>query len=80
MPTNKWVLTRIRDYIQETVNELLYKVSWPSWPELQNSAVIVFVASVIIALIVFFMDYIFGINSEDSYWRGFLGYFYSIFQ
>lgn len=32
------------------------KVSWPTWRELQNSAVIVLIASVIIALIVLVMD------------------------
>ncbi len=32
------------------------KVSWPTWPELQNSAVVVMVASLIIALVVALMD------------------------
>jgi preprotein translocase subunit SecE len=32
------------------------KVSWPTWAELQNSAVIVLVASIIIALLIFAMD------------------------
>lgn len=32
------------------------KVTWPTWAQLQNSAVVVLVASVIIALIIFAMD------------------------
>jgi preprotein translocase subunit SecE len=32
------------------------KVTWPTWGELQNSAVLVLVASFIIALVVFAMD------------------------
>jgi preprotein translocase subunit SecE len=43
-------------YFQEAYNELVHKVTWPSWKELQNSAIIVMVASLIIALIVAAMD------------------------
>jgi len=32
------------------------KVSWPTWLELQNSAVLVLVASILIALIILGMD------------------------
>ncbi|MFA5971720.1 MAG: preprotein translocase subunit SecE [Lentimicrobiaceae bacterium] len=43
-------------YITESYDELMHKVSWPTWSELQNSAVVVSVASLIIALVVFLMD------------------------
>ncbi|MGC9330307.1 MAG: preprotein translocase subunit SecE [Bacteroidales bacterium] len=43
-------------YIKGTYEELVHKVSWPTWSELQNSAIVVMVASVIIALIVYLMD------------------------
>ncbi len=43
-------------YLEEAYNELVHKVSWPTWKELQNSALIVMVASLIIALIVSIMD------------------------
>ncbi len=42
--------------IKESYNELLNKVSWPSWPELQSSTILVLIASMIIALLVFLMD------------------------
>ena len=32
------------------------KVTWPTWDKLQNSAIIVMVASVIFALVIFAMD------------------------
>ncbi len=32
------------------------KVTWPTWAQLQSSAVVVLVASVIIALVIFAMD------------------------
>jgi preprotein translocase subunit SecE len=47
---------KLRIYMEEAYNELVHKVSWPTWKELQNSALIVMVASLIIALIVFVMD------------------------
>lgn len=45
-------------YAKESYNELVHKVTWPTWPELLNSTVVVLVASVIIALIIFVMDLI----------------------
>jgi len=42
--------------IQEAYDELRYKTSWPSKKQLVKSAIIVMIASVIIALIIFVMD------------------------
>ncbi|MBS3768998.1 MAG: preprotein translocase subunit SecE [Bacteroidales bacterium] len=50
---------KIKYYLQESYNELVHKVSWPTWNELQRSAVIVMVASLIIAFVVFIMDFSF---------------------
>ena len=49
-------MANVVDFIKESYNEMTEKVSWPTWTELQNSAVIVLVASLIIALIVVLMD------------------------
>ena len=49
-------MRRIRIYVKETVDELLYKVSWPSWEDLQSSTMLVIVASSIIAVLVYGMD------------------------
>ena len=48
---------KVIGYLQETYNELIHKVSWPSWADLQNSSVVVMIASLIIALVVFVMDF-----------------------
>jgi preprotein translocase subunit SecE len=58
---------RFRTYIDETTNELLHKVSWPTWSELQSSAIVVMIASIIIALIVFAMDFTFNKGMEAIY-------------
>ncbi len=49
-------MKKVINYFKESYEELFKKVSWPSWSELQNSAVVVSIASLIIALIVFLMD------------------------
>ncbi len=50
---------KLKLYFQEAFNELIHKVSWPTWSDLQNSALVVMVASLIIALLIFVMDYSF---------------------
>ncbi len=42
----------------ESYKELVGKVTWPSLQELQKSALVVLVASMIIALLLLFMDLI----------------------
>lgn len=49
-------MNKVTEYVQEAYNELVYKVTWPTWKELQSSAVVVLIASIIIALIVLAMD------------------------
>ncbi|MBP6609589.1 MAG: preprotein translocase subunit SecE [Paludibacter sp.] len=47
---------KIINYIKESYSELVQKVSWPTRTELTNSAVIVLIASIILALLVWVMD------------------------
>ncbi len=53
-------MNKIRLYIQEASNELLHKVSWPTWEELQSSLVVVLVASLIFSLLIYAMDLAFS--------------------
>jgi|TARA_B100000959_G_scaffold191977_1_gene200732 preprotein translocase subunit SecE len=53
-------LIKIGSYIKESVDELLHKVSWPSWSDLQSSGIVVAIATVIISAIIYFMDTIFS--------------------
>ncbi|MBM3434609.1 MAG: preprotein translocase subunit SecE [Bacteroidetes bacterium] len=50
---------KIQNYVRESYDELVHKVSWPTWSELQNSAIVVSIASLIIALLVYLMDFSF---------------------
>ncbi|MDR0606092.1 MAG: preprotein translocase subunit SecE [Bacteroidales bacterium] len=66
-------------YVRESYDELVHKVTWPTWVELQNNTVVVSIASLIIALIVFFMDFIFGVQHiqfGSFIWKGLLGFLY----
>ncbi len=54
-------------YFKEAYDELVNKVTWPTWQELQGSAVIVMIASVIIALMIFVMDSSFSWILEKYY-------------
>jgi preprotein translocase subunit SecE len=47
---------KILNYFEESYDELKHKVSWPTWSELQSSAIVVSVASLIIAVVVYLMD------------------------
>ena len=53
---SKKFMAKIGTYIQESVDELFNKVSWPTWSELQSSSVVVMIASIIFALVIFAMD------------------------
>ena len=44
------------NYVKESYNELVNKVAWPSFPQLQSSTVVVMVASAILAIVVLLMD------------------------
>ena len=56
--------------IEESYDELRYKTSWPSKKQLLKSAMIVMVASVIIALIIFAMDQVLSNLMELVYTFG----------
>ncbi|MEZ5072538.1 MAG: preprotein translocase subunit SecE [Bacteroidales bacterium] len=60
-------MKRIVNYLKESYNELVHKVTWPTLKELQNSALVVMIASLIFALIVFGMDFSFQKILEGIY-------------
>ncbi|HBH25081.1 MAG TPA: preprotein translocase subunit SecE [Cytophagales bacterium] len=47
---------KLKNFIVESFDELRYKVSWPKLNELQNSSILVLVASLIFALVIYVMD------------------------
>ena len=55
------------NYLKESYAELTKKVSWPTWDKLQNSAILVMVASVIFALVIFAMDKVIEVAMKFIY-------------
>lgn len=49
-------MANVVEFIKDSYTEMSQKVTWPTWAQLQSSAVVVLVASVIIALVIFAMD------------------------
>jgi len=52
-------MNKIINYIKESYNELVHKVSWPTQQELTSSTVVVMTASLIMAIILFAIDFSF---------------------
>lgn len=72
-------MSKVKEYFSETVTEMLHRVTWPTWKELQSNTIIVVVASVLIALMISLMDFVFGIGDANSVWGGLLGFIYETF-
>ncbi len=49
-------MNKVSHYFKEAYKELMEKVTWPTWSQLQQSTVIVLVATIIITAIVWTMD------------------------
>ena len=49
-------MSKMISYLKEAFSELLDKVTWPSWSDLQNSSIVVAIATLIIALIIYLLD------------------------
>jgi preprotein translocase subunit SecE len=60
-------MEKLRSFFKEYSEELLYKVQWPTIEELQSSTVTVFVASLMIALVVALMDFVFSNGLDYVY-------------
>ncbi|MBQ9417137.1 MAG: preprotein translocase subunit SecE [Bacteroidales bacterium] len=69
-------MSKFGEYVKSSYDELVHKVSWPTFKELQSSAVVVAIATLVIAVVVFVMDNVCGVSPWD-YWKGILGWFYS---
>jgi preprotein translocase subunit SecE len=49
-------MNKISNYFKESYKELVEKVTWPNWQQLQQSTMIVLVATIIITAMVYVMD------------------------
>jgi preprotein translocase subunit SecE len=64
-------MNKISLYIRDSYKEMMQKVTWPSWEQLQQSTMVVLAATIIITALVALMD--FAAN-------GVLKFIYSLFK
>ena len=50
-------MNKISAYLNDSYHELMEKVTWPTWQQLQQSTTIVLIATLIITALVWVMDY-----------------------
>jgi preprotein translocase subunit SecE len=60
-------MKKVIDFIKESIEEMRSKVSWPKYSELQSSSVLVLVASLIFALLIGVIDFVFKNGVEAIY-------------
>ena len=51
-------MIKISTYFKESFHELVEKVTWPTWLQLQQSTVVVLIATVIITGLIWIMDFV----------------------
>ena len=51
-------MNKISTYFKESYKELMEKVTWPTWSQLQQSTMIVLGATLVITAIVWVMDFV----------------------
>ena len=60
-------MIRFINYLKESYVELTKKVSWPSWPKLQSSALLVLGTTILLAALIFVIDFAFQNIMEFIY-------------
>jgi len=58
---------KLIDYVKESFEELVKKVTWPSYKSLQGTALLVVIATVIFSLVVFGIDKLFDLLVDFIY-------------
>jgi len=53
-------MNKISTYFRESYKELMEKVTWPTWAQLQQSTMIVLAATLVITALVWVMDFATG--------------------
>ena len=61
------MLTKFVNYCKDSYNELVHKTTWPTAKQLSSQAILVFVSSLILALVVFGMDQLFELVARIVY-------------
>ena len=60
-------MNKIVTYFKESYKELMEKVTWPTWTQLQQSTMIVIAATIVITALVSVMDLVTNVSLKFIY-------------
>ncbi|MCZ2356234.1 MAG: preprotein translocase subunit SecE [Bacteroidia bacterium] len=60
-------MDKLKNYLKLYTDELLYKVQWPTFEELQSSTLAVLVASLLVAIVIALYDTVFNTGLRFIY-------------
>lgn len=60
-------MNKITTYFRESYKELMEKVTWPTWSQLQQSTMIVIAATLVITALVAAMDFVTNVTLKFIY-------------
>ena len=58
----------IIEFIKESYDEMKHKVTWPKYSDLQSSSILVLIGSLVFALVIGSMDFVFQ-NIMDAFYN-----------
>ncbi|MBK7762249.1 MAG: preprotein translocase subunit SecE [Bacteroidetes bacterium] len=60
-------MSKVLNYFEEAYDELIHKVTWPTWSELQQTTIITLVSIILLTLLIFAMDGVSELVFETFY-------------
>ncbi len=60
-------MNKITTYFKESYKELMEKVTWPTWSQLQQSTMIVIIATIVITAVISLMDLVTSFSLSQIY-------------
>ena len=60
-------MDKITTYFSEAYDELMHKVTWPTWAELQDSSIVVLITALMISITIALLDLALRTGSTQLY-------------
>jgi len=64
---NELIMKKLVNFVQGSIEELTKNVSWPKWSELQSSSALVLIASIVFAIVIGLIDFVFKYVLQSIY-------------
>jgi preprotein translocase subunit SecE len=60
-------MSKLTNYLRDSRDEMVHHVTWPKFSDLQSTSIVVLVASLIFALVIGAMDWVFKVGVKAIY-------------